>query len=73
VVLQAAARLALKGVGDARLGEWEQYTGFAFHIRRRLTPREQRSVGAVVDVRGTPEEERRMAIVQRWMPAGYVA
>lgn len=70
-VLHAAAMLALKGVGDARLGEWDEYTGFAYHIRRRLSVSEQRSVGPVVDVRGTPEGARRMAMARRWLPAGY--
>jgi len=66
-VLQAAARMALNGVGDPRLGEWEEWTGFAFHVRRRLTAREQRSVGPVVDIRGTSEEADRLAKVDRWL------
>jgi hypothetical protein len=64
--------LAIKGAGDARLGEWEEYTGFAFHVRRRLSAREQRSVGEVVDIRGTTEEVRRLAIVERWLSAREV-
>lgn len=70
-VLRAAALLALKGVGDVALGEWEEYTGYAFHIRRRLSRTEQRSVGEVVDIRGTAEVAQRLARVQRWLPAGY--
>jgi hypothetical protein len=68
-LLQAAALLALKGVGDARLGEWEwhEWTGSAYHVRRRLNEDEQRSVGAAIDIRGTPEEAVRMANVARWL------
>lgn len=69
-VLQAAAQLAIKGVGDTRLGEWEEWTGFAWHVRRRLSAREQRPVGQVVDIRGTAEEARRLAAVDRWLSAG---
>lgn len=70
-VLREAALLAIKGVGDASLGEWDEWTGRAFHVRRRLSAREQRNVGPVVDVRGTPEAERRLSVVRKWLPAGY--
>lgn len=70
-VLRAAALLAIKGVGDARVGEWEEYTGYAFHIRRRLNAVEQRAVGEVIDIRGTPEADRRLAVVKRWLPEGH--
>lgn len=66
--LQAAALLALKGVGDAAVGEWEEWTGRAYHIRRRLTAREQLGVGEVVDIRGTDEAKRRHAAAQRRVP-----
>lgn len=49
----------LQGVGDPTLGEWREWSGRAFHLRRRLSAREQRSVGQAVDVRGTPEAVRR--------------
>lgn len=45
----------LAGVGDPTLGEWHEWTGKAYHVRRRLTPEEQQSVGPVVDVRRTEE------------------
>ncbi len=64
---------ALAGVGDADLGEWEEWTGYAFHVRRRLTPAEQAPIGEVVDVRGTPEAKRRLARVWQYAsrsPAG---
>jgi hypothetical protein len=70
-VLAAAARMALGGVGDATRGEWEEWTGYAFHIRRRLSAREQRSVGDVVDVRGTPEASRRLSTIRRWLGQEY--
>lgn len=41
------------------LGEWREWTGRAFHLRRRLSVREQRGVGPVVDIRSTPEARRR--------------
>lgn len=52
----------LVGVGDARLGEWEDdrlSSGGAFHLRRRLSESEEARVGPVVDVRLTPEAFRR--------------
>lgn len=58
-VLEAECDRQLSGVGDARLGEWREWSGRAFHVRRRLSDREQRDVGPVVDVRRTPEARRR--------------
>lgn len=55
------ALTALDGLGDAALGEWREWTGAAFHIRRLLAPHEQASVGPVVDIRRTPEAARRAA------------
>lgn len=55
------ARLALDGLGDAQLGEWTEWTGFAFHLRRRLNAAEAARVGPVVDIRGTPEARARAA------------
>lgn len=49
---------ALPGVGDVG-HEWHEWTGFAYHIRRRLTPAEQAEVGDVRDIRGTPEAQAR--------------
>lgn len=45
----------LEGVGDPTLGEWHEWTGKAYHIRRRLTPKEQDSIGLALDIRGTEE------------------
>lgn len=57
--LEAEARHQLAGLGDPSLGEWTEWTGQAFHLRRRLNDREQASVGPVVDVRRTVEARRR--------------
>jgi hypothetical protein len=35
---------ALRGVGDASQGEWEEWTGYAFHVRRRLSEAESRAM-----------------------------
>ena len=48
----------LLGVGDALLGEWTEVLQ-SFHLRRRLSAAEELRVGPVVDIRGTPEAERR--------------
>lgn len=61
--LRTFALRALDGVGDRNLGEWDEWTGYAFHIRRRLSVQEQGNVGPVLDVRGTNEAERRLARV----------
>ncbi|SRR5579883_3566563 len=60
---------ALRGVGDADLGEWEEWSGRAYHIRRRLRPEEQALVGDAVDIRGTPEQEERYQAVKQYIPA----
>lgn len=58
-LLEAECRRQLAEVGDASLGEWPEWTGHAFHLRRRLNTREQRKVGPVVDIRGTQEARQR--------------
>lgn len=50
----------LAGVGDARLGQWEEFTGYALHLRRRLTQEEEAAVGPAIDLRGTDEWQRRL-------------
>lgn len=63
---------ALRGVGDATLGEWLEMGATAFHVRRRLTAEEQLLVGDVVDVRGTPEADRRRRPVAGLIPPGWI-
>jgi hypothetical protein len=58
--LERFARDALAGVGDASLGEWTEWTGYAFHVRRRLSDEEQEPIGEAVDIRGTPEALARL-------------
>ena len=66
--LQRAAQDALQGVGSKALGEWIEWTGTYYHIRRRLTKDEQKKVGDMVDVRGTDEAMKRAEAVQRFLP-----
>jgi len=59
---------ALQGVGNKALGEWHEWTGTYYHIRRRLTKDEQRKVGDPLDVRATEEGIKRAEAVQRFLP-----
>jgi len=69
--LRTVALRALEGVGDVTLGEWEERGRKAYHVRRRLSAAEQVGIGEAVDVRGTPEAERRFEAVQRYLPPGW--
>lgn len=71
--LRSLALAALSGVGDDKLGQWEEQGQHAYHVRRRLTPSEQRPIGDAVDCRGTPEAIRRFAGARRWMPEPVAA
>lgn len=44
----------LEGVG-VKSRQWEEWTGTAFHLRRRLTNGEQAAIGEAVDIRFTEE------------------
>lgn len=68
--LERRALRALFGVGD-RSHEWREWTGRAFHVRRRLTEREQRLVGPAIDIRGTAEAIERLDKVRHILPPGY--
>lgn len=59
---------ALAGVGDASKGEWQEWSGHAYHLRRRLSADEQARIGDAVDVRGTPEEARRLNAARAYLP-----
>jgi hypothetical protein len=65
--LKRFAVAALTGVGDPSLGEWDEYGGYAFHVRRRLSIEEAATVGPVVDVRGTEDGRRRCAALRRYV------
>ena len=63
-------------MGDAGRGEWREWSGRAFHIRRRLTAAEERVTGPVLDIRGTPEARQRaltLGSVLRLAPADVLA
>jgi hypothetical protein len=66
--LRRAAIEQLVGVGDESLGEWEEFTGKAFHLRRRLSTSEELLTGPAIDVRGTDEALSRAAIVMKQCP-----
>lgn len=66
--LRELALMALEGVGDEVTGQWEEYTGKAFHVRRRLTIEEQNPIGPAVDVRGTREAFNRLNAIRIVMP-----
>lgn len=67
--LLAVVIAALKGAGDASLGQWVEYGASAVHLRRRLSTQEEALVGPVIDVRNTEEGERRWRAAQRYLPS----
>lgn len=72
-LMWAMAERALRGVGDAALGEWRERGRIAVHIRRRLTDAERMLAGRsrpleVRDIRGTDEEGQRMRRLLRDAP-----
>jgi hypothetical protein len=68
-VARLLALRALNGVGDESLGQWELGGRSAFHIRRRLSIREQVAAGlAMRDIRGTQEAKERARAVYLVVP-----
>lgn len=60
----------LAGVGSLLDGrQFEEWTGYAYHVRRRLTHEEQQQIGDALDCRGTDEGRRRFQAVQLTIPA----
>jgi hypothetical protein len=59
--LKQVALNALQGVGDKSLGQWYEVGKYAYHVRRRLTTKEDYM--GVVDIRGTLEAKERAAPV----------
>lgn len=70
--LRAWALRELDGVGDVTRGQWEEWTGRAYHVRRRLSEAEEAVIGPAVDIRGKPEALERLAAVRKWLPAGWI-
>jgi hypothetical protein len=70
LVLEEIARVELRGVGDATAGEWAERGLTAFHLRRRLTAKEMVAAGitSVCDVRGTTEQQERIARMRPFLP-----
>ena len=55
------AHWQLNGVGSPLAGEWEERGDVAFHLRRRLSHKEEALiVPPVIDIRGTPEAWERV-------------
>ena len=67
VELQRLAANVLSGVGSIELGEWDSVGASedvrVYHLRRRLTLDEGKSVGKVRDIRGTLEESSRVKLM----------
>lgn len=55
-------------MGDALAGEWREVGDRAVHIRRRLSPAEEQSIGPAVDVRGSWDGEKRLRRIERFVP-----
>jgi hypothetical protein len=58
-ILKRKALEALQGVGNSSLGEWHEWAGRAYHIRRRLNASEELIIGQPIDLRQTDEAMRR--------------
>jgi hypothetical protein len=63
-MLGGIAMRALNGVGDATAGEWRDWTGKAYHVRRRLTAKECGDKIAMRDARQTVEASTRL--IEAW-------
>ena len=69
VMCARRAVAVLDGLGDPGAGEWREWSGLAFHLRRRLSAGEAAQVGPVRDIRGTPEAQRRARALGRHLAA----
>jgi hypothetical protein len=59
-LLRRLARQELSGVGDTTKGEWGEVTSVAYHLRRRISDKEENKIGPAIDIRGTKEEAERL-------------
>lgn len=66
--LRRAAFVALAGVGNAELGQWEDAAEEYFLLRRRLTSAEERITGPALDIRDTDDAINRAAKVVSQVP-----
>jgi hypothetical protein len=67
MLLRQVALRHLVGVGD-RTHEWDEWSGYAYHIRRRLTDDEQNVIGPAIDLRGTSEARERFESIKDALP-----
>ena len=58
----------LAGVGNP-VREWPEFTGRAYHLRRRVTLKEQAVTGDALDLRGTSEAMRRWHLAKLELPS----
>lgn len=59
-------------MGEASRGEWEEWTGKALHVRRRVSEPEEQVLGPALDIRGDRAEvSRRLEAVAFWLPKGW--
>jgi hypothetical protein len=58
---------ALIGVGDKSV-EFHEFSGYAYHLRRRLTKEEELRVGCVIDLRNTEEALKRFEAIKASLP-----
>lgn len=72
-ILRTAAFLALNHVGENARKDIHEWTGYAFHIRRRLTPKEQAGVGEAVDLRKSGEGYARLRAIRDLLPSQAIA
>jgi len=62
----------LQGVGSEKSGQWIEHDNpEIMHLRRRVTIGEEKICGTVRDIRGTLEEETRLATVYAVMKRTY--
>lgn len=71
MLLRDIAMRHLAGVGN-RKHEWHEWSGYAYHVRRRLTEEEQKAVGPVIDLRGTDEAKQRLEAIRHLIPTAAV-
>lgn len=65
--LRHLAKKELQGVGDASKGEWEELSPTAYHLRRRLSDKEDQKIGPAIDIRGSVEEIERLKRVRSFL------